>query len=243
LPQVENCMAGSGAAAILFGDATLEECTPLYGLLLEGCAEPAEGWLPTLGLARAQGLLLLGMLANGSVAATVSVPVEWPANGVMWGTSMATPHVSAVAGLVWSAYPNCTNQEIRQALAASALDLGAPGRDAYYGHGLVQVGRVKGKGGEGGGRGEASRWRCRGRCCWRACDLATCLQHRPPQPPPLGVRVLPLTRPGTSPHPHPPLTGRAGRGWEGIGNGCSLTDLSCLVLLAGTRRREQRLTT
>lgn len=57
----------------------------------------------------------------------------------MSGTSMATPHVAAVAALVWSANPSWTNAQIRQALANSALDLGEPGRDTAYGYGLVQA--------------------------------------------------------------------------------------------------------
>ncbi|MCB1986547.1 MAG: S8 family serine peptidase [Burkholderiales bacterium] len=55
------------------------------------------------------------------------------------GTSMATPHVSAVAGLVWSADTSKTNAEIRNALIASAEDLGDPGKDNAYGYGLVQA--------------------------------------------------------------------------------------------------------
>jgi hypothetical protein len=52
---------------------------------------------------------------------------------------MATPHVSAVAALVWSWDTSLTNVEIRNALTASAQDLGATGRDVYYGYGLVQA--------------------------------------------------------------------------------------------------------
>lgn len=55
------------------------------------------------------------------------------------GTSMATPHVSGVAALVWSHFPNCSVTEVRSALNSSAQDLGATGRDIYYGHGLVQA--------------------------------------------------------------------------------------------------------
>ena len=55
------------------------------------------------------------------------------------GTSMATPHVSGVAALVWSHYPQCNAAQIRNALIATAEDLGNPGRDNYYGHGLVQA--------------------------------------------------------------------------------------------------------
>jgi hypothetical protein len=55
------------------------------------------------------------------------------------GTSMATPHVSGVAALVWSHFPTQTAQAIRSALTASALDLGEPGKDEKYGYGLVQA--------------------------------------------------------------------------------------------------------
>lgn len=59
--------------------------------------------------------------------------------GLMDGTSMATPHVSGVAALVWSNYKQCSNYEIRDALNASAKDLGTPGWDYRYGYGLVQA--------------------------------------------------------------------------------------------------------
>ncbi len=55
------------------------------------------------------------------------------------GTSMATPHVAGVAALVWSHYPQCTGNQIRQAMVATAEDLGSAGRDNYYGYGLVQA--------------------------------------------------------------------------------------------------------
>lgn len=52
---------------------------------------------------------------------------------------MATPHVSRVAALLWSACPGCTNVEIRDAMTASALDLGDLGWELRYGWGLVQA--------------------------------------------------------------------------------------------------------
>lgn len=55
------------------------------------------------------------------------------------GTSMATPHVSGVAALVWSHFPQCSNQQIRDALNATAQDRGAAGRDTSYGFGIVKA--------------------------------------------------------------------------------------------------------
>ncbi|QSX39592.1 S8 family serine peptidase [Shewanella cyperi] len=55
------------------------------------------------------------------------------------GTSMATPHVSGVATLVWSYHPECTAAQVRQALKATAEDLGTAGRDDMTGYGLVNA--------------------------------------------------------------------------------------------------------
>jgi len=54
------------------------------------------------------------------------------------GTSMAAPHVSGAALVLWNKFPTCTNKEIRTALEQSAKDLGSPGRDNAYGHGRLR---------------------------------------------------------------------------------------------------------
>ncbi len=55
------------------------------------------------------------------------------------GTSMATPHVAGGAALVWSYFPQCSNNQIRSALNATAKDKGSAGRDNFYGYGLMQL--------------------------------------------------------------------------------------------------------
>ena len=64
------------------------------------------------------------------------------------GTSMAAPHVAGVAALVRAAAPGLSPDEVEQALTSSGTDLGSPGRDDVFGHGLVDaVGAVRaGKG-------------------------------------------------------------------------------------------------
>jgi type VII secretion-associated serine protease mycosin len=53
------------------------------------------------------------------------------------GTSMATPYVSAAAALVAARHPHLSPTQIRDLLERSADDLGDPGRDDYFGAGLV----------------------------------------------------------------------------------------------------------
>ena len=55
------------------------------------------------------------------------------------GTSMATPHVAGVAALVWSYFPECSNNQIRNVLIKTAIDRGSSGCDQLYGHGVVQA--------------------------------------------------------------------------------------------------------
>ncbi|MGY1620651.1 S8 family serine peptidase [Geodermatophilus sp. SYSU D00965] len=60
----------------------------------------------------------------------------------MSGTSMASPHVAGVAALVDATAPGLTPDQVEQALVTSATDLGAAGRDDYYGSGLVDAVRA-----------------------------------------------------------------------------------------------------
>lgn len=54
------------------------------------------------------------------------------------GTSMATPHVSGVAALLY-AQGVTTPDTIRTALQSTATDLGSSGWDIYYGYGLINA--------------------------------------------------------------------------------------------------------
>ncbi|UAA39075.1 S8 family serine peptidase [Paraneptunicella aestuarii] len=76
-------------------------------------------------------------IAAPGVAVNSTLPGDTYAS---WnGTSMATPHVSGVAALVWSFHQSCTNEQIREALQATSQDRGAAGKDNFYGWGIVKA--------------------------------------------------------------------------------------------------------
>jgi thermitase len=60
------------------------------------------------------------------------------------GTSMATPHVAGVAGVVWSLFPGDTAAGIRSRLTAAVDDKGAAGRDSSFGFGRVNLCKAAG---------------------------------------------------------------------------------------------------
>lgn len=55
------------------------------------------------------------------------------------GTSMATPLVNGVAGLIWAVDPSLTPQEVEQILYETCHDLGSSGEDSYWGWGRVDI--------------------------------------------------------------------------------------------------------
>ncbi|WNR46401.1 S8 family peptidase [Paenibacillus roseipurpureus] len=71
----------------------------------------------------------------------VSIASTYPNNqyAALSGTSMASPHVTALAALIRSANPNLKNTEVYEIMRKSAQDLGDVGHDKYFGYGLIDV--------------------------------------------------------------------------------------------------------
>ncbi len=57
---------------------------------------------------------------------------------------MAAPVVTGVAALVWTKNQGWTNAQVRTQLKNTAKDLGASGRDPYFGYGRVDAGAAVG---------------------------------------------------------------------------------------------------
>jgi subtilisin family serine protease len=126
--KVLNCQASGGIGALIYNNVP----GPLLGTL-GGVATT----IPSVGADGNDGAALLA-----KVGSSTTMSVDASNYALFDGTSMATPHVSAVAALVWSYFPTCTAAQMRTSLARGAEDLGDPGRDVKFGFGLVQARRT-----------------------------------------------------------------------------------------------------
>lgn len=123
--KVSNCQASGGVGAVVYNNVAGG-----FGGTLGTTATA----IPSVTASDTEGAAMKNQLGQ---AATVAVTAS---NYAFFdGTSMATPHVSAVAALVWARHPQCTAAQLRSSLNLSAMDLGAAGRDNKFGHGLVQA--------------------------------------------------------------------------------------------------------
>jgi len=129
--KVVNVQAGGGVAAVIYNNVP----GGFNGTLGAGNSSA----IPAIGISQADGQFLAANRLGQS--ATVVSQSQNPGNGYeAWnGTSMATPHVSGVAALVWGHNPNWSNSQVRSALETTAEDLGTAGRDNSYGWGLVRA--------------------------------------------------------------------------------------------------------
>lgn len=78
------------------------------------------------------------------VAPGTNIYSTWPGESYtsLDGTSMAAPHVSGLAALLWSVDSSLTNFEVWDAIQTTADDLGASGYDLEYGHGRINARRA-----------------------------------------------------------------------------------------------------
>jgi subtilisin family serine protease len=129
--MLKNCEAGGGTGAVFFA---LEQIDWKKG----------KPKFPAVHVPRNTGIeLVMEKLGVNVTVGDMDGDDKEYTYSYFSGTSMASPHVAAAAGLAWSYHKaECSNQQIRYALAASALDLDPkkqPGCDERHGYGLVQA--------------------------------------------------------------------------------------------------------
>ncbi|KIO37447.1 S8 family serine peptidase [Shewanella sp. cp20] len=130
IDAVKACNNAGAQAAIVFSNTTLPG---LQNPFLVDTNNEAP--MVSVSVDRATGQALRAHLGtNVTVANTSGEDYEY-----YNGTSMATPHVSGVATLVWSYHPECSAAQVRAALTATAEDLDVAGRDDKTGYGLVNA--------------------------------------------------------------------------------------------------------
>ena len=100
---------------------------------------PVTTTLPAVGISKADGEAIVANLAGQTATVDATPSVSNTAYETMSGTSMATPHVSGVAAVVWSSKPTATAAQVRDALYTTAQDIDATGFDNNTGWGLVQT--------------------------------------------------------------------------------------------------------
>ena len=123
--KVANCEASDGVGAVIWNSGPGNFYPGLGG---------TDTKIPSVTVSGTDGGVLMTKLGQDAKVVVKAISYAY-----LSGTSMAVPHVSGVAALVWSYFPSCTGEQIRATLRNSAQDLGDAGRDDKYGYGLVQA--------------------------------------------------------------------------------------------------------
>jgi len=79
------------------------------------------------------------LVRYGLCFSTYMVIAGVPRYAWMGGTSMSSPHIAGVAGLILSINPEFTPSQIQYFLEAGAKDIGSPGYDQYFNFGLLNA--------------------------------------------------------------------------------------------------------
>ncbi|MCF5649758.1 autotransporter domain-containing protein [Pseudomonas syringae] len=85
----------------------------------------------------APGTRIYSSVLNGTSLADLTV--GWANKN---GTSMAAPHVAGSMAVLMERFPYMTGAQVADVLKTTATDLGAPGVDALYGWGMINLGKA-----------------------------------------------------------------------------------------------------
>jgi len=140
--KVRNAVAAGAVGAIVYNSDASDPKN--WTLIRQDCTDPNAcvpwsedvnfPWPVTVALRRDDGLALVAQAGK-----PVTIGVWQDDYGYLSGTSMATPHVSGMAALIWSTAPTAAASQVRLAILASARDLGDPGYDPIFGYGAADA--------------------------------------------------------------------------------------------------------
>ncbi|RKH15641.1 peptidase S8 [Corallococcus sp. CA047B] len=123
----------AGARAIIIGNNVPEDGDGAFTL-----GSASTHWVPTVSVSLVSGAAIKKLEGQDVTVNITGVDYQRES-----GTSMATPHVSGVAALVFSARPDLSAAHVRAVLEKTALDdTETPGVDDKYGHGIVQAAKA-----------------------------------------------------------------------------------------------------
>lgn len=134
LQKTKNAKAKGAIGVIVYSDSR-----PAGAPGFSGLTSSDVSTLPPMALVeRADGLALLAT-PNATLTMRFDQQGSVELFQLLDGTSMACPHAVGSAALVWAVSPKSTNLQVATAMENTATDLGDPGVDNTYGHGLVNA--------------------------------------------------------------------------------------------------------
>jgi subtilisin family serine protease len=146
--KTKNALAAGATSVVIYNcsiAATPSTCSnesfgnwTLIGKDTAGNDLPADlafAWPVAVGISNADGETLRKAAANSTLT-EVNVADDYATES---GTSMACPHAVGVAALVWSAAPNASASDVKNAMINTAHDLGPTGQDPAFGYGLLDA--------------------------------------------------------------------------------------------------------
>ena len=136
--KAKNAKRAGAVGVIVYNNRATDNPGDGPGWGMTGLTRSSDVPPIVVGVTQAQGQQLIGM---GGAATTMGFARHNSIEG--WqlesGTSMASPHATAVAALVWAAAPTASASDVANAVINTAKDLGDAGVDTIYGHGVVNA--------------------------------------------------------------------------------------------------------
>ncbi len=124
--KIRNIVGFGGVGGIIFNNET----GSFYGALNN------ESNIPVVSMSKESGEKLLESINENSTGVLTVNGIPF---GLLDGTSMAVPHVSGAASLLYSFDNTLTSEKVKAILQLSATDLGISGKDDLYGYGMLNL--------------------------------------------------------------------------------------------------------